>query len=348
MLFFIHNPQKSIPSLPPRLAPFRGSRHDIHGQRSRRAESGEIETMQKFDGQLITIFGGGGFVGRYVVQELLAQGARVRVAQRNPHQATYLRALANLGQIQFVRADVTDAASVARAVAGSDAVVNLTGSFDKMQAIHAEGAAHIAKAAADAGASALVHISAIGADPQSPSLYGRSKAEGEAAVRAAFPAATILRPSIIFGREDQFVNRFAKMVQWPITPVVGAEARFQPVYVADVAKAVIAALHPAHSAKIFELAGPQPFTMQALLRWLADYSDHDPLFINIAGGLISSLPFAPISKDQWKMLQVDNVPAAGSLGLRDLGLTPTALESVASDWLILYREKGRFADVKSL
>lgn len=300
--------------------------------------------MQKFDGQLITIFGGGGYVGRYVVEALLAQGARVRVAQRNPHQATFLRALANLGQIQFVRADVRDAASVARAVHGSSAVVNLVGGFDNMQAIHVDGAAHIAKAAADAGAAAMVHMSAIGADPQSPSLYGRSKAAGEAAVRTAFPSAAILRPSIIFGREDQFVNRFAKMVQWPIAPVVGAEARFQPVYVGDVAKAVVSALHPFHAGNNYELAGPQPFTMKALLIWLADYTGNSPYFVNVSGALLSFLPFSPMSKDQWKMLQVDNVPAAGSLGLSDLGIPPTALESVAPDWLVLYRDKGRFAD----
>jgi uncharacterized protein YbjT (DUF2867 family) len=300
--------------------------------------------MQKLDGQLITIFGGGGFVGRYVVEQLLAQGARVRVAQRDPHQATYLRALANLGQIQFVRADVRDQASVLRAMQGSVAAVNLVGSFDNMQSVQADGAGHIAQAAEQAGVTALVHISAIGADPQSPSLYGRSKADGEAAVRTAFPKAVILRPSIIFGREDKFVNRFAKMVQYSIVPVVGADARFQPVYVGDVAQAVAAALNPVHDGKTFELAGPQPFTMKGLLRWLADLTGRKPLFINVSGGLISSLPFSPMSKDQWNMLQVDNVPAAGSLGLADLGLTPTALESVAADWLVLYREKGRFAD----
>lgn len=300
--------------------------------------------MQKLDGQLITIFGGGGFVGRYVVEQLLAQGARVRVAQRDPHQATYLRALANLGQIQFVRADVRDQVSVSRAMQGSVAAVNLVGDFDNMQAVQAEGAGHIAQAAAQAGLTALVHISAIGAAPQSPSHYGRSKADGEAAVRAAFPKAVILRPSIIFGREDQFVNRFAKMVQYSIVPVVGADARFQPVYVGDVAQAVVAALNPVHGGKTFELAGPQPFTMKGLLRWLADLTGRTPLLVNVSGGLISSLPFSPISKDQWNMLQVDNVPAAGSLGLADLGLTPTALESVAADWLVLYREKGRFAD----
>ena len=159
--------------------------------------------MQNLSGQLITVFGGGGFLGRYVVQRLLARGARVRIAQRDPRQAVFLKPLGGLGQTQFVAADVRDARSVARAATGSDAVINLVGSFADMAAVQAAGAGHVAAAAKAAGAKALVHVSAIGADPASASAYGRSKGDGEAAVRAAFVDAAILRPSIVFGREDR-------------------------------------------------------------------------------------------------------------------------------------------------
>lgn len=304
--------------------------------------------MHKLDGQLISILGGGGFVGRYVTERLLALGARVRVAQRNPQQATFLRPLANLGQIQFVRADVRDPAGVARAIGGSHAVINLVGSFTEMQAVQADGAGHVAQAAAQAGASMLVHLSAIGADPNSPSLYGRTKASGEAAVRGAFPQAAILRPSVIFGREDQFVNRLGRMVQHKLVPVVAGSARFQPVYVGDVAAAVVAALAPQHAGRTYELAGPTAYTMDGLLHWLAHYTGHRPRFFPVSGRLIASLPFSPISKDQLAMLRVDNVPADGALGLVDLNITPTPLENVAHDWLVLYREQGRFADKKAV
>lgn len=303
--------------------------------------------MHKLDNQLITIFGGGGFVGRYVAEHLLALGARVRVAQRDPAQATFLRPLANLGYIQFVRADVRDPASTARALYASDAVINLTGSFDDMQAVHADGAAHIAQASAQAGVRAVVHLSAIGADAQSPSLYGRTKAAGEQAMTGSFPKTVILRPSIIFGREDQFVNRFAAMVQHGLVPVVAGHARFQPVYVGDVAAAVVRALAPRHAGQTFELAGPKIFTMNSLLRWLAEYTDHHPYFMPISGRLVASLPFSPISHDQLKMLSVDNVAADGALGLADLGIIPTAIENVAADWLVQYRRNGRFSKGKS-
>ncbi len=177
--------------------------------------------MQKLDGQLITVLGGGGFLGRYVVQRLLARGARVRIAQRTPRAATFLKPLGGLGQTQFVTADVRDAASIARAVQGSDAVINLVGAFGDMQAVQADGAGHAAAAAKAAGIATLVHVSAIGADRDSLSAYGRSKGDGEAAVRAAFADAVILRPSIIFGREDQFINRFAALIRMaPVVPVI--------------------------------------------------------------------------------------------------------------------------------
>ena len=307
--------------------------------------------MQKLDGQLITVLGGGGFVGRYVVQRLLARGARVRIAQRTPRAATFLKPLGGLGQTQFVTADVRDPASIARAVQGSDAVINLVGAFDNMQAVQADGASHAAAAAKAAGVRTLVHVSAIGADQGSLSAYGRSKGDGEAAVRAAFPAAAILRPSIVFGREDQFINRFAAIIRMaPMIPVVAPNTKFQPVYVGDVADAVVAALNDAAAGQTFELGGPQVLTMGELQRWIADATGRSPLFVDVpdvvAGALASGLgwaPGAPITKDQWLMLQKDNVVADGAAGLAELGVAPTSLAAVADDWLVQYRRHGRFA-----
>ena len=307
--------------------------------------------MQKLDGQLITVLGGGGFLGRYVVQRLLAQGARVRIAEREPRKALFLKPLGGLGQTQFVAADVRDAASVARAVQGSDAVINLVGAFDDMVAVQADGARHVAAAAKSAGARALVHISAIGADSESPSAYGRSKGDGEAAVRKAFPGAAILRPSILFGREDNFINRFATMIRFlPVVPVVAPQTKFQPVYVGDVADAVLATLGEDAAGNMFELGGPQVLTMLDLQRWIAAATGRKRLFVElpdmVSGALATGLgwaPGAPITKDQWLMLQRDNVVAAGAAGLGQLGITPTSLAAVADGWLVQYRRHGRFA-----
>ncbi|PAL23291.1 complex I NDUFA9 subunit family protein [Sphingopyxis sp. GW247-27LB] len=309
--------------------------------------------MRNLDGQLITVLGGGGFIGRYVVQRLLARGARVRVAQRKPRAATFLKPLGGLGQTQFVAADVRDAASVARAVAGSDAVINLAGSFDDMQAVQADGAGHVAAAARATGVRALIHLSAIGADPASASAYGRSKGDGEAAVRAAFPGAVILRPSIVFGREDHFINRFAAMIRLsPAIPVIAPAAKFQPVYVGDVADAVVAALEASAAGRTFELGGPQVLTMAALLRWIADTTGRRRLFVDVPDAVASALasglgwaPGAPITKDQWLMLQSENVVAPDAEGLAALGIAPASLASIAEGWLVQYRRHGRFAEI---
>lgn len=311
--------------------------------------------MQKLDGQLITVLGGGGFLGRYVVQRLLARGARVRIAQRTPRAATFLKPLGGLGQTQFVAVDVRDAASVTRAVQGSDAVINLVGAFGDMQAVQADGAGHVAAAAKAAGAGALVHVSAIGADSGSLSAYGRSKGDGEAAARATFAGAAILRPSILFGREDHFINRFAGMMRMaPVVPVIAPKAKFQPVYVGDVADAVVAALGSDAAGTTYELGGPQVLTMRELLRWIADATGRSPLFVDVPDFVASALasvfgwaPGAPITKDQWLMLQHDNVVADGAAGLAALGITPTSLASVADDWLVQYRRHGRFAELAS-
>ena len=299
-------------------------------------------------GKLVTVFGGGGFVGRYVVQDLLAAGARVRVAQRDIANANVLKPSANLGEIQLMAADVGKPASLARAVAGADAVVNLVGSFANMDAVQNVGAGNIARAAAEAGVAALVHISAIGADANSAADYGRSKAAGEAAVQAAFPAATILRPSIVFGREDAFVNRFAGLIRMlPVVPVIGAAMKFQPVFVGDVAKAVVAAFGRG-GGETLELGGPDILSMIELNRWIAKGIGRDPTFIAVpdfAANLLATttgwLPGAPITADQFKMLGSDNV-VTGTDGLALLGIVPTPLDAVAEGWLDIYRKHGRF------
>ncbi len=306
---------------------------------------------QPLSDQFVTVFGGGGFIGRYIVQQLLSSGARVRIAQRNPRAAEFLRPLGNLGQTHFARVDVRDAASVARAVAGSDAVINLVGAFADMDAVQRGGAANVAAAAADAGIARFVHMSAIGADVASPAVYGRSKGAGEAAVTAALPGAAILRPSVVFGREDQFINRFAAMVRLPAVPLAAGNARFQPVYVGDVAAAAVAALtQPAAAGRIFELGGPQVMSMGDIFRWIAANTGRDPLFIPLpdfatAGmaRLTGWLPGAPITWDQWLMLQKDTVVSTGAATLADLGVAATPLDAVAPDWLVQYRRKGRFA-----
>lgn len=307
---------------------------------------------------LVTLFGGGGFVGRYAVQQLLKAGARVRIAQRDPREAWFLKPLGGLGQTQFVAADITRPDSVARAAAGSDSVVNLVGTFGRsMRAVHVDGAANIARAAAEAGARSLVHLSAIGADPQSPSRYGRSKAEGEAAVREMFPGATILRPSVMFGREDEFINRFAAMIRMlPVVPVMRGEAKFQPAWVADVARAIVAAIgHPErHGGKIYELGGPEVVSMADLNSQIAEWTGRKRRFAGIpdfAGEAMARFggwaPGTPITWDQWLMLQRDTVVAPGAEGFDAFGIKPTPLAAVAPGWLVQYRRHGRFGGVKA-
>jgi NADH dehydrogenase len=299
-------------------------------------------------GKLITVFGGGGFLGRYVAQALLGQGARLRIVGRNANSANHIKPLGNLGQVQLMAADIRKPASVARAVMDADAVVNLVGSFADMDAVQNMGAGIVAQAAADAGVGALVHISAIGADAQSDAEYGQSKAGGEAAVHAAFPAAVILRPSIVFGREDQFINRFAGLIRMlPVVPVIGAATKFQPVFAGDVAKAVAAALVH-QDGRVLELGGPEIFSMMELNRWIAKAIGRDPLFVevpDIAAKMLAKgtgwMPGAPITDDQFKMLGRDNV-VTGTDGLAAYGIVPTPLDVIAADWLNIYRKHGRF------
>ncbi len=299
-------------------------------------------------GKLVTVFGGGGFLGRYVAQALLEQGVRIRVACRNPANANYIKPLGNLGQVQLIAADIRKPISVARAVKDADAVVNLVGSFADLDAVQNIGAGNVAQAAATAGVQTLVHISAIGADAESEAEYGRSKAAGEASVRAAFPSATILRPSIVFGREDQFINRFAGLIRMlPVVPVIGANTKFQPVFVGDVADAVASALARPNG-EILELGGPEIFSMLELNKWIAKAIGREPMFVkvpDIAAKLLAKgtgwLPGAPITDDQLKMLGSDNV-ITGKDGLATYGIVPTSLDAVAEGWLDMYRKHGRF------
>ena len=303
--------------------------------------------------RLVTLFGGGGFLGRYVAQELLRNGARVRVAERDPSDAWFLKPLGGLGQTQFIAANITKPDSVARAVDGADSVINLVGILKgDFDAIHERGAANVAQAAKAAGADALVQVSAIGADPESLSGYGRSKAAGEAAAKAAFPTATILRPSILFGQEDDFINRFAAMQTLPFVPVMRGDTKFQPIFVADAAKAIAAAaLDPApYAGKTFELGGPEVISMLALNEWIAKATGRSPQFVPVPdalGSLIacagSFLPGVPITRDQWAMLQTDNVVSPGVKGLEAFGIVPTPMEAVAPGWLVTHKPRGRFA-----
>jgi NADH dehydrogenase len=308
-------------------------------------------------GDLYTVFGGSGFIGRYVVQQLAARGHRVRVAVRNPNLALFLKPSGAVGQIQLVQANVRNAESVARAVAGADGVVNLVGllaesGHQTFKDVQAEGAATVARAAA-AGVRAFAQMSAIGADAASPARYARTKAEAEAAVRAALPQATILRPSVVFGPEDDFINRFARLARMlPVMPVVAGDTRFQPVYVADVAAAVVSALEaPAEvGGHVFELGGPRTYTMRDLLAYILDEAMLDRPLVEVpmaAAGLLASLtgwlPGAPLTSDQLLMLARDNVVSPTSADLRALGVSPTPLEAIAPSYLVQYRPKGRFS-----
>jgi NADH dehydrogenase len=301
---------------------------------------------------LVTVFGAGGFLGRYVAQSLLKTGVRIRVAERDPRRAWYLKPLGGLGQVQFVRADVTDRAAVAAAVQGSDAVINLVGILKgPFHRIHVEGARNIAEAAAAAGVPALVHISALGADPEAESAYGRSKGEGEQAVRAAFPGATIIRPSIVFGQEDNFINRFARMARlMPVLPVLRPDWKLQPVHAADVGKAIaLAALDPGtHAGKTYELGGPNVMTMAELNKWICETIGRRRAVAELPdaiGKIIPRLtgwaPGAPVTWDQWLMMQKDNV--ATGPGFEAFGLHPAPLAAVAPAWLVPFRRHGRFA-----
>lgn len=313
---------------------------------------------------LVTVFGGSGFIGTQVVKRLLKRGWRVRVACRRPQRAYDLQPLGNVGQIQLKRADITSRASVEAAVAGADAVINLVGILYEtpwvgFNAIHVEGARHVAEAARAAGARSLVQMSALGADLDGPSKYARSKAEGEVAAREAFPGAVAIRPSIVFGQGDGFFNRFARMGQFaPVLPLFGGgETRYQPVYVGDVAEAICNAVEdPAAAGRTFELAGPRVYSFKELLQMIGRETHRPRVLlplphlaasaIGLAGNL-QSLVMAPVlTSDQALLLRSDNVASEGSEGLMALGVDdPASLESILPTYLWRYRRGGQFAEL---
>lgn len=304
-------------------------------------------------GKIVTVIGGSGFIGRHLAQELLARGARLRVASRNPQKAYAIKPLGNLGQVQFARVDVTKPESLAAALAGSDAVVNLVGAFGgNLDAIQGKGAGQLAAAARAAGANAFVHVSAIGADADSPVDYARTKAEGEDAVRAAFPAATVVRPSVVFGPDDRFVIMFAELIaRLPVLPVFAPEARLQPVFVDDVAAAIANALTDptAHAGRTYELAGPEVITMLELNERIAGAQGRTRAFAplpDMVSGMIAAatgwLPGAPISSDQLNLLKAGSIASGALPDLATLGVSARPLGLFLDRWLVRFRKHGRF------
>ncbi len=301
-----------------------------------------------------TVFGGSGFIGRYVVKRLAAAGHVVRVAVRDPEAALFLKPAGAVGQIVPLAASVTNPGAVARAVEGADLVVNLVGILAErrqgdFQRVQADGGKTVAAAATAAGVTRLVHLSAIGADPASRSLYARSKGQGEAAVRAAFPLATILRPSIVFGPEDQFFNRFAAIAALsPIMPVIAGATKFQPVYVGDVADAVMAALTRVEATgRTYELGGPHVYAFRELLAWiLAETRRKRRLFevpmwlAELQATVLERLPGKMLTRDQLLLLRTDNVVGQGVLSLAELGIRPTPVDLVVPQYLARFRPGG--------
>lgn len=307
--------------------------------------------------RVITVFGGSGFIGRYLVQQLARRGWIIQVAVRHPDAALFLKPLGDVGQITPIAASLRHEGSIAAAVAGADAVINLVGILyergrQSFAEIHAEGARRVAVAARAAGAARLVQVSAIGADSASPSDYARSKAAGEAAVAAAFPGASIVRPSIVFGPEDGFFNRFAAMARVsPVLPLVGGgRTRFQPVYVGDVAEAIARIVDDSATAgRTYELGGPRVYSFRELLELMLAVVHRRRLLAplpfwaaSLQAAFLELLPVPPLTRDQVRLLQRDNVVAAGAPGLRELGIAPSAVELVIPTYLDVYRPGGRY------
>ena len=310
------------------------------------------------DTRLVTVFGGTGFLGRHTVRALAKAGWRIKVAARRPARGFFLRPLGTVGQIDFVKCDISDAGSVAAALARSDAVVNLCGIlFQRGQTfedVQADGPANIGAAAAAAGVKALVHVSAIGADSESAAEYAATKAQGEARLRDAFPAATILRPSLVFGPEDGFFNKFAEMARFlPALPLIGGgKTLFQPVFVGDVAAAIVAALASETArGRTYELGGPTIYSFRQLMQIVLAETGRRRLLLPLPFGLamwkaffLQLLPNPLLTPDQVRLLRHDNIVAPGALGLADLGITPTTVEAEVPAYLWRFRARGQYTD----
>ncbi|MBC8241025.1 MAG: complex I NDUFA9 subunit family protein [Alphaproteobacteria bacterium] len=309
----------------------------------------------------ITVVGGAGFLGRYLIRGLARQGLQVRAAVRDPEAAGYLKPMGEVGQVQPIQANIRDAASIARAVAGADMVVNLTGVMfpggaQSFQAVHVDGAATVARAAHDAGAVRLIHVSAIGAEMDADSKYARSKAAGEAAVRDAFPTATIVRPSTMFGPEDKFFNLFARIATiLPVMPLLGGgHSRMQPVYVGDVARAIAALLRDeAPTGGIYELGGPQVLNLAELMAMVCALTGRKRLQVPLPFALakfeaffLQILPWHILTMDQVELLKVDNIISGDHPGLAELGVTATTLDAILPSYLYRYRKAGRLPSIE--
>lgn len=316
--------------------------------------------------KLVTIYGGSGFVGRYIARRMAKEGWRVRVAVRRPNEALFVKPYGVVGQVEPVLCNIRDDQSVAAVMQGADAVVNCVGILDErgkntFDAVQHDGAERVARIAAENGVQALVHISAIGADKDSDSEYAQSKAFGEEAVLAHFPNAVILRPSIVFGAEDEFFNRFAGMTRMgPILPVVGAETKFQPVFVDDVAKAATKAVMGQAPAGTYELGGPHVSTFRELMQEMLGVIHRRRLVLNIPfffarimafmfdmGSKISlGLIPSPVTRDQVRNLANDNVVSDDAKNFADLGIKPVAMEAVLPDYLWRFRPSGQYDAIK--
>lgn len=306
------------------------------------------------NGKLVVLVGGSGFVGRHLAQALLARGVRLRVASRFPEHSLALKPLGNLGQVQLARCDVRLPESLTRVLTGADAVVNLVGVFaGDLDAVIGKGAGAVAAAATAAGAGAFVQVSAIGADPEGTTGYARAKAAGEAAVLAAFPGATVLRPSALFGPDDNFLNMLAGFTALPVLPVFAPQAKLQPLFVDDAALAITNALaDPAkHGGKTYEIAGPEALTMVELQRRLAAACGRKPLLVELPdlvsegiATLTGWLPGAPLSRQQWLLLQAGNTASSEYPGCAELGVVPRPMGLFLDRWMVRFRKHGRFAE----
>ncbi len=314
-------------------------------------------------GEIITVFGGSGFVGRHIVRELARGGYRIRVAVRNPNQAHFLKPMGGVGQIGLFQANIRNDESVARAVRDAHGVINLVGVLfsrgsQSFKALQSEGAERIARLSAAAGVARFIQVSAIGVDAQSPSVYARTKAEGEAWVKRYMPGATVLRPSIVFGPEDGFFNRFASMATvLPILPLVGGgKTKFQPVYVDDVADAVVRCLRdPDTMGRTYELGGPDIMTFRECLELMLETIQRKRLLLPIPFPIAKLMgtvaQFQPVGEpqitaDQVELLKKDNIVGiSGEAGIgtfADLGITPTAAPIVLPAYLHRYRPRGQY------